>query len=68
MAALKDELRRNERDKARDSAPMEYLKNIVKEYIKTGNHAHLMPVLATLLQFSEAELAEIESARNARWF
>ena len=47
---------------------VEYLKNIVKEYIKTGNHADLMPVLGTLLQFTPVELEEIEAARNTRWF
>ena len=47
---------------------MEYLKNIIKEYIKTGNHSDLMPVMGTLLQFTPTELEEIETARNARWF
>lgn len=68
VAALKQEIRKAERNKARDSAPMEYLKNIVKEYIKTGNHADLMPVLTMLLQYTPDEVAEIEGARNSRWF
>ena len=65
---MKEQIVKGQREKARDSAPMEYLKNIVKEYIKTGNHDQLMPVVTTLLQFSEAEVQEIESARSSRWF
>ena len=68
VAALKEEIRKAERNKARDSAPMEYLKNIVKEYIKTGNHADLMPVLTMLLQYTPTEVEEIEAARRSRWF
>jgi len=66
--ALKEEIKRQDRQHQRDHAPMEYLKNIVISYMETGNHDQLMPVLTTLLQLTPQEIEQVNRARASRWF
>ena len=59
---LKEEIRRLGRAIERDAVAvaggvdMEYLKNVVLKLLQTGEHEVLLPVLATLLKFSPAEV------------
>ena len=68
VSALKEEIRRMDRQRQRDHAPMEYLKNIVVAYMCNGNHDQLMPVLTTLLQLTPEEVNQVNSARSSKWF
>jgi hypothetical protein len=63
------ELRRVAR---REGVNMDYLKNIVLQYmvfpVASDERQQLVPVLATLLQFNPKEVAEVEkSAQEAAW-
>ncbi|KAK9809711.1 hypothetical protein WJX73_008782 [Symbiochloris irregularis] len=70
--ALKEALREAEREKARQklsetgdgkaSRDMEYLKNILLKLFETGEAAALLPVIATMLQFSPNELTRCKTA------
>lgn len=69
LAAEVGELRRVAR---REGVNMDYLKNIVLQYmvfpVASDERQQLTPVLATLLQFNPKEVAEVEkSAKEAAW-
>ena len=63
-AALKEEIRRLERNARREGANLEYLKNILVNYMsyKVGREQSLIAV-ATILQFSPKELIEVKTAQ-----
>ncbi|KAF1332612.1 Grip and coiled-coil domain-containing protein 2, partial [Globisporangium splendens] len=54
----------------REGVNMEYLKNVVVQYMSfrpgSSQQARLVPVLSTLLQFSAGDMKEIKNASNAR--
>lgn len=54
----------------REGVNMEYLKNVVVQYMSfrpgSSQQARLVPVLSTLLQFSAGDMREIKNASNAR--
>lgn len=54
----------------REGVNMEYLKNVVVQYMSfrpgSSQQSRLIPVLSTLLQFSAKDMKEIKSASNAR--
>lgn len=54
----------------REGVNMEYLKNVVVQYMSfrpgSSQQSRLVPVLSTLLQFSARDMKEIKSASNAR--
>ncbi|CAN6168041.1 unnamed protein product [Urochloa humidicola] len=55
-AMLKTELRNMERSQKREGIDMTYLKNVILKLLETGEVGALLPVVATLLQFSPDEL------------
>eukprot|EP00300_Choanocystis_sp_HF-7_P009114 c16270_g2_i1.p1 GENE.c16270_g2_i1~~c16270_g2_i1.p1 ORF type:complete len:723 (-),score=189.42 c16270_g2_i1:182-2305(-) len=67
---LKTQIRELQRELERSThtANLEYLKNVVAQYIEMGteHHTRLFPVLATLLQFSPEEMARIDAAIASR--
>ena len=59
--------RQKQREVGVKAADGEYLKNIVLGYVtNSGDRTRLLPVLAELLQFSDADVAKIK-ARSASW-
>ncbi|XP_051215995.1 protein GRIP isoform X2 [Lolium perenne] len=56
QAMLKTELRNMERSQKREGIDMTYLKNVILKLLETGEVGALLPVVATLLQFSPDEL------------
>ena len=63
-SALKEEIRRLERNARREGANLEYLKNILVNYMsyKVGREQSLIAV-ATILQFSPRELMAVKTAQ-----
>jgi hypothetical protein len=54
-----------ERDLRRvEGANLEYLKNVMVRYMETGEHEALFPVIATILQFSPAEVERVKKRRT----
>jgi len=61
-AMLKTEFRNMERSQKREGIDMTYLKNVILKLLETGEVGALLPVVATLLQFSPDEvLVEVYS-------
>jgi hypothetical protein len=67
---LKEEIRELERAKKREGANLDYLKNIVLKYMLTDEQQSLVPVLATILQFSPDELDMVKKkiATGSAWW
>ncbi|KAL4186490.1 hypothetical protein AMTRI_Chr09g34150 [Amborella trichopoda] len=61
-AMLKAELRNMERAQKREGVDMTYLKNVVLKLLETGEVEALLPVVATLLQFSPEEIRKCQEA------
>nr|CCA27084.1 conserved hypothetical protein [Albugo laibachii Nc14] len=67
------ELARMMQNQRRDGVNMEYLKNIIVQYITfrpgSSQQRRLLPVISTLLQFTHGDLKEIKSAcgRRSSW-
>jgi septal ring factor EnvC (AmiA/AmiB activator) len=63
---LKDEIRRLERNQARDEglSNLEYLKNVVLKFLQTkgSEQEHLIPVMTTLLKLSPQEIQMVTQA------
>ncbi|KAL6871505.1 hypothetical protein ACP4OV_014334 [Aristida adscensionis] len=59
-AMLKTELRNMERSQKREGIDMTYLKNVILKLLETGEVGALLPVVATLLQFSPEELQKCQ--------
>ncbi|GJN07479.1 hypothetical protein PR202_ga25314 [Eleusine coracana subsp. coracana] len=59
-AMLKAELRNMERSQKREGIDMTYLKNVILKLLETGEVGALLPVVATLLQFSPDELKKCQ--------
>lgn len=72
LKALKEEIRRLDANKKREGANLEYLKNVVVEYMKDQiGHEQLIKAIATILHFSRKELAEIKAQQQKQtgsWF
>lgn len=70
---LAEELKAMLQNQRRDGVNMEYLKNVVVQYMSfrpgTSEQARLVPVLTTLLQFTAADIKEIKRAarRGNSW-
>jgi hypothetical protein len=65
---LRARLRQSEMVDRRASASVDYIKCLVLQLLRTeeSNHGELFPALATCLQFSEAEVMQVSTAREAR--
>ncbi|XP_072956107.1 protein GRIP isoform X1 [Typha angustifolia] len=61
-AMLKAELRNVERSQKREGVDMTYLKNVIMKLLETGEVEALLPVVATLLQFSPEEIRKCQLA------
>ncbi|WOL10758.1 protein GRIP isoform X1 [Canna indica] len=61
-AMLKEELRNMERSHKREGIDMTYLKNVILKLLETGEVEALLPVVATLLQFSPDEVRKCQQA------
>ncbi|KAF8759226.1 hypothetical protein HU200_010256 [Digitaria exilis] len=59
-AMLKTELRNMDRSQKREGIDMTYLKNVILKLLETGEVGALLPVVATLLQFSPDELKKCQ--------
>ncbi|XP_010918236.1 protein GRIP [Elaeis guineensis] len=59
-AMLKAELRNMERSQKREGIDMTYLKNVILKLLETGEVEALLPVVATLLQFSPEEIKKCQ--------
>jgi len=56
---LKNEIREMERSRKREGANLDYLKNIIFQLLITNELETLLPVIATILQFSPEETQKI---------
>ncbi|KAG6487899.1 hypothetical protein ZIOFF_056637 [Zingiber officinale] len=61
-AMLKEELRNMDRSNKREGIDMMYLKNVILKLLETGEVEVLLPVVATLLQFSPEEIRKCQQA------
>ena len=69
--ALKEEVRRLERGRSRESANLEYLKNVVYQYMVSWNvegRQQMLKAIATILQFSPAERHAVEARLQNGWW
>ncbi|CAN6461881.1 unnamed protein product [Victoria cruziana] len=64
-AMLKAELRDMERKQKREGIDMTYLKNVILKLLETGEVEALLPVIATLLQFSPEEIKKLQDTYKA---
>lgn len=69
MTALKEEIRRLERNAKREGANLEYLKNIFLKYLETSvGRDQTITAISTILQFSPSELARARKANKPTWW
>ncbi|KAI0212893.1 GRIP and coiled-coil domain-containing protein 1 [Lamellibrachia satsuma] len=71
IEALKEQVRKLERSRSRESANLEYLKNVVYHYMisysGTGR-LQMANAIATILQFSPAERDAVQKRLHAGWW
>lgn len=73
LSRKEKELTRLTQNQRRDGVNMEYLKNIIVQYITfrpgSSQQRRLLPVISTLLQFTHSDLKEIKNAcgRRSSW-
>lgn len=68
---LKEEIRKLERDRSRESANMEYLKNIVLRFMLSTSYSvkqQMITAIATILQFSPRELNQVRKVQSGTWW
>eukprot|EP00038_Savillea_parva_P018141 m.22489 g.22489 ORF g.22489 m.22489 type:complete len:756 (+) comp3993_c0_seq1:71-2338(+) len=69
---LKEEIRRLERNKLREGANLEYLKNVLVKFMcKEIGQEQMLLAIATILQFSPAELKDVKNklaAQSSTWW
>lgn len=62
---LKEEIRRSQRNDKRETVNLEYLKNVVIKFLQfREEREQLLPVVATILQFSPEELRALKRAQT----
>ena len=66
-AALKEEIRRLERNARREGANLEYLKNVLLKALDRSapGRKHALEAVATILEFSPAELKRVTKQQNS---
>ncbi|XP_074659340.1 GRIP and coiled-coil domain-containing protein 1-like [Tubulanus polymorphus] len=68
--SLKEDVRRLERNKSRESANLEYLKNVVYKFM-ISNDSHckqqMLNAISTILEFSPKEKHNVEHYMNSWW-
>ncbi|XP_073245762.1 GRIP and coiled-coil domain-containing protein 1-like [Porites lutea] len=68
---LKEEIRKLERDRSRESANMEYIKNIVLRFMMSTSYSvkqQMITAIATILQFSPRELNQVRKVQSGTWW
>ena len=68
---LKEEIRKNERNKSRENANLEYLKNVVYKYMVTTDavgREQMLNAISTILQFSPREKKAVHEHIHAGWW
>lgn len=68
---LKEEIRKLERDRSRESANLEYLKNIVLRFMMSTSYSvkqQMITAIATILEFSPKELNQVRKVQSATWW
>jgi len=68
---LKEEIRKLERDRSRESANLEYLKNIVLRFMMSTSYSvkqQMIQAIATVLEFSPKELNQVRKVQSATWW
>lgn len=68
---LKEEIRKLERDRSRESANLEYLKNIVLRFMMSTSYSvkqQMITAIATILEFSPKELSQVRKVQSATWW
>lgn len=68
---LKEEIRKLERDRSRESANLEYLKNIVLRFMMSTSYSvkqQMITAIATVLEFSPKELSQVRKVQSASWW
>jgi len=70
MKVLKEEIRRLERNSSRESANLEYLKNVCLQFILSDAYSvksQMLSAMSTILKFSPEEMSQIEKKRQSWW-
>jgi len=68
---LKEEIRKLERDRSRESANLEYLKNIVLRFMMSTSYSvkqQMITAIATILEFSPKELNQVRKVQSGTWW
>lgn len=68
---LNDEIHRLDRNRSREGANLEYLKNVVYNYVissDTNHRRHMLNAIATLLEFSPQELQAVRQTNSSWWW
>ncbi|KAL9955161.1 hypothetical protein ACROYT_G036447 [Oculina patagonica] len=68
---LKEEIRKLERDRSRESANLEYLKNIVLRFMMSTSYSvkqQMITAIGTILEFSPKELSQVRKVQSATWW
>lgn len=68
---LKAEIMRLDRNRSREGANLEYLKNVVYNYMLSSDvnsRQHMLNAIATLLEFSPKELANVKQYNSTWWW
>ncbi|XP_019641418.1 PREDICTED: GRIP and coiled-coil domain-containing protein 1-like [Branchiostoma belcheri] len=71
IQALKREVDRLERNRSRESANLEYLKNVVLRYMTTSDYAakdQMFKAIATILQFTSQERTKVTKFNTSWWY
>ena len=71
MQALKEEIRSLERGKSRESANLEYLKNICLKYMLTDStsvKSQMSQAISTVLSFSPEEISQVQKRQKSGWW
>ncbi|XP_078586650.1 GRIP and coiled-coil domain-containing protein 1-like isoform X1 [Branchiostoma floridae x Branchiostoma japonicum] len=71
IQALKREVDRLERNRSRESANLEYLKNVVLRYMTTSDYAakdQMFKAIATILQFTSQERTKVTKFNSSWWY
>ena len=67
---LHEEVRKHERNQSRESANLEYLKNVIYQYLVCNDwtgKTHMLNAISTILEFSPAEKQYVDEVLHQGW-
>ncbi|KAK7502683.1 hypothetical protein BaRGS_00005933 [Batillaria attramentaria] len=67
---LEEQIHKLERDKSREGANLEYLKNVLLKYLTTTDahgHAQMLKAITTILQFSPSEKESVKASTHLKF-